>query len=550
MKKKFSFLILALLAVTAFAYKAATKATELVAVEEETTWDFSTLKSVTTSPLYNSDKKGIMLTADTDPAITTEVVYADAAEYITIPETFKGASIAFQGESPIRDDKYCQNGTIHFKAGKAGKIVVSFTDTGSKAANNAVKRYLVVNGEQTEYWTSRENNSTDPEVAYAAQLNVTSGEIDVPAGDVTIAGSSAIRVSKIVFTPTAPTTFTITVADGIQNGSVDVSKSEAAEGEMISVSATPDPGFEVDAITVTGDDQTNIQVTDDQFEMPAQNVTVSATFKATSIEPAGDEEWVLTEPADLLSGDIVVIADTATLIALPNTWEGNKGPAGVAITLNEDRTKITSAVESTTPWTYVEDDGTVKFAKNETDSLYCISDNNGIRVGEGEGTAFVIEANENGSNYLKNVLRTRYIGVYVNNMDWRCYTSVNANIKGTRTAFYKKVQAVVEPQVVNIEISPADGDLGALVAAEKQTITDAGNIVGDITINLTAGASYTTSQSIEAPANVTINGEGATVDASALEAPFIQMVALESPTEWTEATFNVSGVTVKGLKTA
>ena len=149
----------------------------------------------------------------------------------------------------------------------------------------------------------------------------------------------------------------------------------------------------------------------------------------------------------------MVIADTATLIALPNTWEGNKGPAGVDITLNEDRTKITSAVESTTPWTYVEDDGAVKFAKNETDSLYCINDNNGIRVGNREGTAFVIEANENGSNYLKNVLLTRYIGVYVNNMDWRCYTSVNSNIKGTRTAFYKKVQAVVEPQVVNIEIS-------------------------------------------------------------------------------------------------
>ena len=47
----------------------------------------------------------------------------------------------------------------------------SLTSLISSASATAVKRYLVVNGTQTEYWTSRENNGTeDP---YAAQLNVT-----------------------------------------------------------------------------------------------------------------------------------------------------------------------------------------------------------------------------------------------------------------------------------------------------------------------------------------------------------------------------------------
>ncbi|MBP5258814.1 MAG: hypothetical protein J6Z41_08805, partial [Prevotella sp.] len=108
-----------------------------------------------------------------------------------------------------------------------------------------------------------------------------------------------------------------------------------------------------------------------------------------------------------------------------------------------------------------------------------------------------------------------------------------------------------EPVVTDINVDVASGeDIGAVVAQAKQAVTENGDIVGNITVNLAENGYFTTSQSIEAPANVTINGISGVVDASALEAPFIQMVALESPTEWTEATFNVSGITVNGLKTA
>ena len=202
--------MVALVAIAAFAVQFTRRTAELVAVSEATTWDFSQLASNTESALYNSKDEGIKLDNTTTPSQTDEVVYSDAAAYITANEGFNTAAIAFKGQYPIRKNKYCQNGELHFKAGVAGKIVVSFNDTGSTPGNDPTKvykRYLLVNNTKTEYWTSREYTG---EGAYAANMNITTGEIEVPAGDVTISGvkedgetAAAIQVSKIVFTPTA-----------------------------------------------------------------------------------------------------------------------------------------------------------------------------------------------------------------------------------------------------------------------------------------------------------------------------------------------------------
>lgn len=171
--------------------------TVLQAVKDSTTWDFSKITANTANALYN--KEGIQLTDESEPSKNDEVIYADYTEdFMTIGEDFNKAAIAFKGEYPIRKNQYCQAGTLHFKADVAGTIVVKFSDTGSSASATAVKRYLVVNGAQTEYWTSRENNGETP---YDAQLNVVSEKIAVPAGDVTITGSSAIVMYYVTFVP-------------------------------------------------------------------------------------------------------------------------------------------------------------------------------------------------------------------------------------------------------------------------------------------------------------------------------------------------------------
>jgi len=196
-------------------YVSKVETVELQSVSEETVWDFSKLTVNKSSANYNSKDDAIKLDAETSPKSTDEIVYTnyDGTDF-TIGTDFDGSSIAFTGQYPIRKNSFSQNGTIKIKPSVAGTIIVKFTDTGSSASKTAVKRYLVVNGEQTEYWTSRENNGDEP---YDAQLNVTTGEISVPAGEVTITGSSAICVSYVKFTPAAvPTTETITIpSDGV-----------------------------------------------------------------------------------------------------------------------------------------------------------------------------------------------------------------------------------------------------------------------------------------------------------------------------------------------
>ena len=109
---------------------------------------------------------------------------------------------------------------------------------------------------------------------------------------------------------------------------------------------------------------------------------------------------------------------------------------------------------------------------------------------------------------------------------------------------YGEDKAIVGvPTPEDIVVNVTEGDIAAAVEAEKAKVAN----VGKITINLTEGAAYTVNSSIVAPAALVINGNGATVDASALDANMITTDAAE-PAEWvTIDSVAVKDVTVKGL---
>ncbi len=70
------------------------------------------------------------------------------------------------------------------------------------------------------------------------------------------------------------------------NGTVNVDKVAAKEGEKITVTATPADGYVLDTISVKDSKDADVTVTDNTFTMPASDVTVSAVFKASA--PAED----------------------------------------------------------------------------------------------------------------------------------------------------------------------------------------------------------------------------------------------------------------------
>ena len=99
-----------------------------------------------------------------------------------------------------------------------------------------------------------------------------------------------------------------------------------------------------------------------------------------------------------------------------------------------------------------------------------------------------------------------------------------------------------------IVVTPSAGsDIAAAVEEAK-----AGQEVGKITVNLAENAAYTLSASIVAADGLEINGNGATIDASALEAPFILMSstpAVEMVSDYYRVdAVTVSNLTVNGLK--
>ena len=88
---------------------------------------------------------------------------------------------------------------------------------------------------------------------------------------------------QIWYTTDAVGAYTITKADAT-NGSFTVSQATANASDTITITASPSTGFVVDTVTVTKSSGGTVEVTGTgntrTFTMPAENVTVSVTFKA------------------------------------------------------------------------------------------------------------------------------------------------------------------------------------------------------------------------------------------------------------------------------
>ena len=72
--------------------------------------------------------------------------------------------------------------------------------------------------------------------------------------------------------------YTITCVEA-ENGTVTTNTNTANVGDEITITATPAEGYVLDSITVKDADGNAIEVKDNMFQMPASNVTVTATFK-------------------------------------------------------------------------------------------------------------------------------------------------------------------------------------------------------------------------------------------------------------------------------
>ena len=73
--------------------------------------------------------------------------------------------------------------------------------------------------------------------------------------------------------------YTVTVNQPAKGGTIEADKAEAAKDATVTLTATPAEGYKFGAWTVTGASG-NVDVTNNQFTMPAEDVTVTASFVA------------------------------------------------------------------------------------------------------------------------------------------------------------------------------------------------------------------------------------------------------------------------------
>ena len=113
------------------------------------------------------------------------------------------------------------------------------------------------------------------------------------------------RTLEANFVQEQPEQYMITVNEPTEGGTVTVDQNEATPGTIITITVNSDDGYELETLSVykTNDPSQQVTVTNNQFSMPAYDVTVMAKFKPIGIhidtpDPiCAGESLDLTEPS-------------------------------------------------------------------------------------------------------------------------------------------------------------------------------------------------------------------------------------------------------------
>lgn len=125
---------------------------------------------------------------------------------------------------------------------------------------------------------------------------------------IAVKGNKITPVGKndVITSDTKVNTYTVTV-NADSNGTCTPSKAIAAEGEKIELTVAPNAGFEVDAVKL-GDTVLTAAGGKYTFTMPANNVTVTVSFKAVvTQETAVEKATKALKAAGLKDSDINVV---------------------------------------------------------------------------------------------------------------------------------------------------------------------------------------------------------------------------------------------------
>ena len=247
-------------------------------------------------------------TANENPEATTEEINTAIAELAAAKETYKNTPV----NAPAADKQYTlslqtADETSPFELSIAtDKISIETAGTPVTFVTQENGTYALSNG--TEYVAYQGGNTW----SLTASADVYGWTIAAVEGGYTITGKNGFlgtntkdgaaagstcygnkkatdgfyiwTISEYV-TPVEPTTYAITVAEGIENGAITTDVAEAEEGATVTITATPAEGYKLESISVKNGEEDVEVSAENTFVMPAAPVTISATFVEDAVEP-------------------------------------------------------------------------------------------------------------------------------------------------------------------------------------------------------------------------------------------------------------------------
>ena len=164
---------------------------------------------------------------------------------------------------------------------------------------NVPIKEIVYTATTESYATALANSSWTNATASASGKTVTITPVDGTAAVSAIIGGTT-GAESIVITygvPVQPTAHSITIDSEIENGSVEANPdSDIMPGTEVTLTATPDDGYKFESWVVSTAGGEDVTVSDDKFLMPADDVTVSATFV---VNASGENTYSISLNKDL-----------------------------------------------------------------------------------------------------------------------------------------------------------------------------------------------------------------------------------------------------------
>ena len=145
------------------------------------------------------------------------------------------------------------------------------------------------NTTDTVVWSSSDENVATVNNGVVSAVANGTATITAKAGDQTATCTVTVKTYSSGSSSSGATRYTVSVEDA-DNGTVKVSPTRASKGSTVTITVTPDEGYELDKLIVTDKNVDKVKLTDKgdgkyTFKMPASKITVEATFAEISTEP-------------------------------------------------------------------------------------------------------------------------------------------------------------------------------------------------------------------------------------------------------------------------